>query len=541
MSDSLEYVTRVPGTSQVVEGKFDKVRGRDVLILTGRFGFKTLDVSDPTSPQLLDTFQPAEILGPNGYWQDEDMDIDVRRNLIIGALDPRHDNVDQVSCPGIGSLGSKTRLPGCRSGFYIISYADPENMEQVGDFVDLPAGHTVSCIDKCNYVWTGGPARRNDQAFLGPFTPGGRGDGRPIWVTDLRNPTRPVVFPDPIDLGRNDGLTDYSHDVDVDDRGIAWVSGRGGLMGYATQGRWRDPRTDEFRNARPWDPILVAGGGVEGGPDGVAQPQTDFIHNAARPLGGEIQAAGVADGNVVLMTEEDFTGPCSASGRIVAADITESLGGEGAANSTPAQPFRLDALSAFHPTQDAGGTTSPSGSCSAHYFEVEGSTVAAAWYGQGLRLIDASERPQPAPGGLLLRYGHRSRDEPELVVVGRGLARRPDLPVRHEPRGRDPAPERRTIGVRAPGDRPRARATRGPTRGATRVRVRADARVAGLPAVRDARQGLKDWRSGVGGPVAAHRRSGDEIVPSDVLPVPHRGIPRAASRADRLVDLRRSR
>ena len=51
----------------------------------------------------------------------------------------------------------------------------------------------------------------------------------------------------------------------------------------------------------------------------------------------------------------------------------------------------MDALSAFHPTQDAGDTTSPSGSCSAHYFEVSGSTVAAAWYGQGLRLIDASD------------------------------------------------------------------------------------------------------------------------------------------------------
>ena len=156
ISSSLEYVTRVPGTSMVVEGKFDKVRGRDLLIITGRFGFKTLDVSDPTDPQVLDTFQPAEILGENGYWQDEDMDIDRSRNLIIGALDPRHDNVDQTSCPGIGTLGTKTRNPLCRSGFYVISYADPENLEQVGDFVDLPAGHTVSCIDGCKYVWTGG-------------------------------------------------------------------------------------------------------------------------------------------------------------------------------------------------------------------------------------------------------------------------------------------------------------------------------------------------------------------------------------------------
>ncbi len=143
---------------------------------------------------MLDTSQTAEILGECGYWQDEDMGIDTRQDL-MGALDPRHDNVDQASCPGIGTLGTKTRNPGCDSGFYVISYADPENPVQVGDFVELPAGHTVSCIDRCSYVWTGGPARRNDQTDLGSFTPGGRGDGRPIRVTDLRDPTQPHVSP----------------------------------------------------------------------------------------------------------------------------------------------------------------------------------------------------------------------------------------------------------------------------------------------------------------------------------------------------------
>jgi hypothetical protein len=387
ISDSLAYVARVPDTAGVVEGKFDKVRGREVLILTGRFGFKTLDVSDPTSPQVLDTYLPPEMM-PNGYWQNEDMEIDTRRKLIFGAVDPRHTNVDQVSCPGIGTLSAKTRNPSCRSGFYVISYADPEDLTQIGPFMDVPAGHTVSCIEKCDFLWIGGPARRNDQAALGPFTPGGRGDGRPVWVADAANP---FVYPQPVDLWRNDGFTDYSHDVDVDGAGIAWTSGRGGALGYATHGRWRDPRTGEKRKATPWDPVLVAGGGVEGGPDGVAQPQTDFIHNSSRPLGGKIWAEGVKNGNVILMTEEDFTGPCSASGRIVAADITDSLGGEPAANSTPESPYRMDALSAYHPTQDAPDTTGPSGSCSAHYFEIAGSTVAAAWYGQGLRLIDASD------------------------------------------------------------------------------------------------------------------------------------------------------
>jgi hypothetical protein len=318
------------------------------------------------------------------------MDLDVKRKLIIGSLDPRHDDVDQASCPGIGHLSAKNRNPKCRSGFYVISYADPAKLRQIGSFTDLPAGHTTSCIDDCRYLWTGGPARRNDLAYLGPFTPGARGDGRPIWVTDLRDPAHPKPFPNPIDLGRNDGATDYSHDVDVDAQGFAWVSGRGGLLGYATKGRWRDPKTDSMRAATPWDPVLVAGGGIEGGPNGVAQPQTDFIHNSARPDGSAVRATGVPQGNVVIATEEDFTQPCDQGGRIVAADITDSLGGEPATNSTPANPYRMKGLSAFHPAQDAPDTAAPIPDCSAHYFEVSGSTLAAGWYGQGLRLIDAS-------------------------------------------------------------------------------------------------------------------------------------------------------
>ena len=417
ISASLEYVARVPNSGGIVEGKFDVVDGRRVLVTTGRFGFKTYDVSDPTSPQLLDTFQPPGILGANGFWQDEDMDLDTRRKLIIGSLDPRHDDVDQTSCPGIGTLGSKNRNPACRSGFYVISYADPANLTQIGDFVDLPAGHTSSCIEGCNYIWTGGPARRNDQADLGPFIPGGRGDGRPIWVTNLKDPANPEVYPHPIDLWRNDGATDYSHDVDVDANGIAWTSGRGGLLGYATRGKWRDPETDKMKTARPWSPILVAGGGIQGGPNGVAQPQTDFIHNSARPLDGAIHASGVADGNIAIVTEEDFSQPCDQGGRVVAVDITDSLGGEPAFNSRPEAPYRMTALSAFHPTQDSPPETrSPSSSCSAHYFEVEGSTIAAGWYGQGVRLIDASDARNLRQIGYYFVTGTDPATNPSSVV-----------------------------------------------------------------------------------------------------------------------------
>lgn len=403
ISDNLDYVTRMADARGITEGKFDRVGGREVLVITGRFGFKTYDVSDPERPRPLDSYLPPEI-ADYGYWQNEDMELDTRRKLIIGALDPRHNDryPDATGCPDDDR--ESVRDPDCMSGFYVISYANPADLRQVGDFVDLPAGHTSSCIQKCRYIWTGGPARRDDQDNLGPIiqadplqppSPSNRliGDGRPVWVTDLTNPRRPQVSEQPIDLWRNDGYTDYSHDVDEDAEGIAWVSGRGGIRGYATRGVHRDPYQNRWRRATPFDPVLVAGGGLQWddpavqGDDGVAQPVM-FMHNSGRPTDGSVRAAGVRRGNVLVGTEEEFTRPCGASGRIVLSDITDSLGGEPAQRSTRANPYRMRTLDSFHPFRDTPETANPDLGCSAHYFEIEGPMLGAAWYGQGLRLLD---------------------------------------------------------------------------------------------------------------------------------------------------------
>ena len=391
MSDNLEYITRLPEARGITEGKFDNVRGRDVLVITGRFGFKVYDVENPEKPKLLDEFLPAD-LEVGGYWQNEDMELDTKRKLIIGALDPRHTEKGATStspCPPNGSTGN----PNCRSGFYVISYANPAEMKQIGDFVTLPSGHTSSCIQDCKYIWTGGPARRNDQLWLGPILgpnePGRYtftrdvGNGRPIWVTDLTNPARPEVSDKPVDIWRNDGYTDYSHDVDVDEEGIAWVSGRGGVRGYATDGTHRDPYTNRYRKASPFAPILVAGGGVAG----TAQPVM-LMHNSGRPTDGAVRASGVKKGSVLVGTEEDFTTPCGASGKIVLSDLTTSWGGEPASQSSLTAPYRMTALDSFHPFLDTPETANPALGCSAHYFEIEGSTLGAGWYGQGLRLLD---------------------------------------------------------------------------------------------------------------------------------------------------------
>ena len=251
-------------------------------------------------PRLLDTYQPPEILGANGYWQDEDMEIDRRRKLIIGALDPRHDDVDQEQLPRhrARSEREEPQPEAAARASIVISYANPrEPASRSATSSSVPAGHTTSCVDHCNYVWTGGPARPRRPRLPRPVH-AGRARRR---APDLghRHP-RPGPPEDrsrkPIDLKRNDGATDYSHDVNVDAHGFAWVSGRGGLLGYATRGQWRDPRTDRVRRAQPWDPVLVAGGGLPGGDNGVAQPQTDFIHNASRPTDGRVRATGVRNG-----------------------------------------------------------------------------------------------------------------------------------------------------------------------------------------------------------------------------------------------------
>jgi hypothetical protein len=128
-------------------------------------------------------------------------------------------------------------------------------------------------------------------------------------VTNLKDAANPEVYETPIDLWRNDGWTDYSHHVNVDDNGIAWTSGRGGIRGYATSGRHRDPYTDRVRTATPWKPVLAAGGGVEG----TNQP-VRFMHNSERPVDGSVRASDVAAGDVVIGTERTSPGRAGRAG-----------------------------------------------------------------------------------------------------------------------------------------------------------------------------------------------------------------------------------
>ena len=115
-----------------------------------------------------------------------------------------------------------------------------------------------------------------------------------------------------------------------------------------------------------------------------------LMHNSGRPTDGSVKASGIKRGNVLVGTEEEFTRPCEASGKIVFSDLTDSWGGEPASKSSLTAPYRMKALDTFHPFIDTPETANPAAGCSAHYFEIEGPMLGAGWYGQGLRLVDIS-------------------------------------------------------------------------------------------------------------------------------------------------------
>ena len=216
----------------------------------------------------------------------------------------------------------------------------------------------------------------------------------------MRDPAAPEVQGRPIDLYRNDGATDYSHDVQVDDDGIAWASGRGGVRGYATSGMHRDPASNTVRRARPWDPILVAGGGFAGGPAGVGTPTSMFMHNSMRPLDGKVRAEGVADGNVLVATEEEFNDDCASDGRLVVRRHHGLPGRRARAELHPGAALPDEAARVLAPGDQHARDDRAEHRLLGALLRHHGGVLAQGWYRQGVRVLDIANARAP-PDRLL--------------------------------------------------------------------------------------------------------------------------------------------
>jgi hypothetical protein len=384
---------------------------RDVMFVAGRFGLKAFDITNPTEPKLLDWLgdgvdDPFLADGNPGdgtqaprrgtiddMWENEDMDVDRDRKLVFLSRDPR-------------AYGGSTSNPASRSGIYVIDVRNPEHLDPIA-FAETPTGHTTTCINDCRWVWTGGPAPNTAQQAIGWA-------GRPIFVTDMRDPHHPKVNPNPIDTARNDGLTDYAHDVQVDGDGVAWVSGRGGVRGYYTKGLHFDPLLGANRIATADDPVPYAGGGLEENVFPIRTTNSRFMHNAWRPLGDD--APDPKYGNLIYATEEEFVGGsfpngCANDGALFIASLDGSYNGE-AWRSTPDNKFRLKTVATWQPFGKEGSSTSTD--CSAHYFQIKDRILSMSFYSQGSRFLDITDPTNPTeiayfrPGtGTWATYPHK--------------------------------------------------------------------------------------------------------------------------------------
>lgn len=380
---NVDYLGTVENTVGVVAINFleYKVGAKplDVMMVSGTFGLKSFDVSDPSSPVLLDELDAETFRLPDdpatfsrAFWQNEDMDVDQGRKLVMMARDPR-------------AYDGSTSSPDATAGVYIVDAADPTALE-LRLFHELPVGHTSTCVNECDFLWTGGPASNTEQAAEWP-------GGRPIFATDIRDLDNVTTSPVAIDTERYDGVTAYAHDVQVDERGIAWVSGRGGVRGYHTSGRQWDPVEERYREATAFDPVPYAGGGLE-----EAATPSAFIHNSDRPIGKNsipgVARYGFEPGELVLATEEAFGSPtCDGVGVFAISSLEGSYDGE-AWRSTPEDPFRLETVSTWSPAGE-DGTNNAGPFCSAHYFDREKEVVAYSWYAQGTRFLDISDPRNP--------------------------------------------------------------------------------------------------------------------------------------------------
>lgn len=359
--ENVEFIGQLPEAVGATAINFIKYGSKDVMFVTGRFGLKSYDVTNPEQPFLLDS------LDMPGFWENEDMDIDPNRKLVFMARDPR-------------AFGQNQQTG--ESGVYIVDAKFPARLE-VLSYTEVPAGHTTTCINSCQYLWTGGPRPADWQPDDWA--------GRPVFVTDIRNPRKPVNLAEPVDLGRNDGVTDYAHDVQVDAEGVAWVSGAGGVRGYWTKGRHFDPVEQKYRVASAQRPVPYGGGKFY-------QSNQDnwggsFAHNMERSTTalGDYPA-----GQVAFVTIENFTSKCETDGRLAIVDLGDSTGGQ-SWSSTAEDPYRLNVLAEWTPDGQPGSL--PNTGCSAHYFQIRDNVLVQSFYGNGTHFLDISDPTNPTQIG----------------------------------------------------------------------------------------------------------------------------------------------
>jgi hypothetical protein len=415
VSDKIDWISNSKGINGAFSGAnfihYENL-GYDFLFGDGTGGLSIFSLKDPEHPQFTAALRVTDLLepgvdarglpdAPTRYWEGENMTVDSRRKLVFLARDPR-------------SFGN-TQHPWGRTGLYIVDAKTPWN-PHILSFQPVPAGHTATCINDCRYVWSMGPANNGSGVNGQPRDYNGilRPDwtGVPVFVTDVRDPLHPYTYAEPVDQLRNNHHTAYTHSADVDQHGIVWTAGFGGVRGFWTRGKHDDPTTGTKRWATAMDPIPFAGGSVHSNDPSFATSILE--HNSFHYTQGKGDHSSPtltsADGRTfnkedLLFITQENTVSCTStsgggSGRFEVATLAGSYDGEDwSASLSDTNRFFLETIGDYSAKNNPG--SNPTAGCSAHWFTVLGNMVAIAFYGQGVRVLDLSDPTVPTQVGYI--------------------------------------------------------------------------------------------------------------------------------------------
>ena len=292
VSKNVAHVKTLPEAKWATAINFLDYGGQDVMMVTGRFGLKSYSLADPANPVLLDeiTSQDLELPGdpptdftvtePGGdpestFWQNEDMDVDQARKLVLISRDPRSYRGSTSREPGEADPNGATNI----AGVYVVDAQNPARPEaaHVRAAADGPHDHLHQRLPVAVDRRPGG----DDHAAAGAAELGGRS---PAHRHRPARPGQPGRAPDgadrPVPPRRRHGLLArrpgrrHGHRVGLRPRRHARLLDRG---------QHRDPLTGQTRVATPLDPIPYAGGGFA--KSETADDDGGFEHNAERPVG----------------------------------------------------------------------------------------------------------------------------------------------------------------------------------------------------------------------------------------------------------------
>lgn len=338
---NVKLVTNVPDVS-AISGCFTK--SAPYFVVSSLDAIMVLDVTDPLAPQVAGVLDDV-------HFENEAMSCGERtvggvttRFVLIGV------DTGQASSGDIDHVGTSQEI-------VVVDVTDPAAPRIRSVTPTTSSTHTVTCVrdTQCDYVYTAG----SDGHFS---------------IVDLRDldaPKQVATAPSP-------ALGWAGHRWDFDAAGVGTHTGAGGAA--------------MFDVSDPVHPQLL----TSTGDAGTAAGWNDFIlHNSQRPNASAFipgASPSIANGNVLLITEEDYENTdCATAGSFETWHVT-GLDGAGA----------IQPLDRINPVDVGEGVALPHMAfCSAHWFDYHQSGIVAQGYYQGgLRLIDVRD-----PSNLV-EYGY---------------------------------------------------------------------------------------------------------------------------------------